>query len=303
MAHGPRSAGIHSLVKAPDHKGWCHQCGCEFPFEVVHCGFNNSSYAYCDDCGTVALLAAGHEDKHGIPRHRAIAVEGEAQLSACPCGGRFAAGASPRCPHCREVLDPEQAAEYIEAAIRQVAAGWNWQRNWEGLYCLVVDRRVVYDSLKPSAVSLRAVEEGDLPTLFEQQRDPEATKMAALPARDREAFMAHWKKILADDNVTVRTILAGAEIAGNVVCFERSGQWLVGYWLGREFWGRGIASRAVSEFVSSISIRPLHAYVAKHNVASARVLEKCGFELSGECRSGAESRGDPVDELIYTLAE
>ncbi len=184
-----------------------------------------------------------------------------------------------------------------------MAAGWNWQRNWEGLYCMIVDRRVAHDRLKPSDVSLREVEEGDLPTLFEQQCDPEATKMAALPARKREAFMAHWKKILADDSVIVRAILSGADVAGNVVCFERSGQRLVGYWLGTEFWGRGIASRAIAEFVASISIRPLYAYVAKHNVASARVLEKCGFELSGECRSGVESRGDPVDELIYTLAE
>ncbi len=289
-------------MKTPNHTGWCHQCGCEFPFEVIHCGFNEASYAYCEDCGTVALLAAGYKEKRGIPRHRGIEAEGEPQLSACPCSGRFAAGASPRCPHCRGALDATQASEYIEAAIRPVAAGWNWQRNWEGLYCMIVDRRVTHDRLKSSDVSLREVEEGDLQTLFEQQCDPAATKMAALPAREHAAFMAHWKKILADDGVRVRAILAGTEIAGNVVCFEHSGQRLIGYWLGREFWGRGIASGAVSRFVASISYRPLHAYVAKHNVASARVLEKCGFELSGERRSGAESRGDPVDELIYTLA-
>src|SRR5262249_54195702 len=99
-------------------------------------------------------------------------------------------------------------------------------------------------------VTLREVEEIDLPELFEHQNDPVANEMAAFPPRDREAFMAHWKKVLADTKVVKRTILVGAEVAGSVVCFERSGQLQVGYWLGRRFWGQGIASRAVSAFVA-----------------------------------------------------
>jgi RimJ/RimL family protein N-acetyltransferase len=125
--------------------------------------------------------------------------------------------------------------------------------------------------------------------------------MAAFPPREREAFMAHWRKILADHKVVKRTVLLETEVAGNVVCFEQSGKLLVGYWLGRSFWGKGIASRALSEFVSLISARPLHAYVAKDNVASIRVLEKCGFEVSGDRRAAAASGGELVDELIYSL--
>lgn len=150
-------------------------------------------------------------------------------------------------------------------------------------------------------IQLREVDEADLPELFEHQQDPAANAKAAFPPRDRDAFMAHWGNILRDSAVIKRTILADQHVAGQIVCFERSGQWLVGYWLGRRFWGAGIASRAVEQFVSSIAVRPLHAHVAKHNLASIRVLEKCGFQRSGESRSAAPTGGDEVDEFIYSL--
>jgi len=138
--------------------------------------------------------------------------------------------------------------------------------------------------------------------LFEHQRDPVACQMAAFPPRDREAFLAHWRKILADDQVIKRTILLEIEVAGNVVCWEKSGKLFVGYWLGRSFWGQGLASRAISEFVSLVPARPIHAHVAKSNVASIRVLEKCGFQRSGETRA-VPTGGEVVDEIIYSLSE
>jgi RimJ/RimL family protein N-acetyltransferase len=150
-------------------------------------------------------------------------------------------------------------------------------------------------------IRLRDVEQGDLPELFEHQRDPVAYEMAAFPPRERDAFMAHWAKIIADDRVTKRCILVGAEVAGHVVCFERSGRLLVGYWLGRRFWSRGIASVALAEFVSLIPARPLHAFVAKQNGASIRVLEKCGFERTGESSLDAGTGGEAVEEFVYSL--
>ena len=71
-------------------------------------------------------------------------------------------------------------------------------------------------------IQLREVHESDLPALFEHQNDPVANEMAAFPPRDREAFMAHWQKVLANPEVITRTIVADGEVAGNVVCFERS---------------------------------------------------------------------------------
>jgi uncharacterized protein (TIGR01244 family) len=131
-------------------------------------------------------------------------------------------------------------------------------------------------------VQLRDVVETDLTIFFEQQLDPHATRMAAFPSRDRESFMAHWAKILRDDNVQIRTILFDGKVAGNIVSFEQAGKREVGYWLGKEFWGRGIATQALATFLGQVTTRPLCGYVAKHNIASRRVLEKCGFMFDAE---------------------
>lgn len=137
------------------------------------------------------------------------------------------------------------------------------------------------DSLTVS-VLLRDVTEADLPIFFEHQSDPEANRMADFPARDRDAFMAHWRKILADETITTKTILFDGHVAGNVVSFEQSGRTEVGYWIGKEYWGRGVATRALSDFLGHVKMRPRYAGVARHNIASIRVLEKCGFEISSE---------------------
>lgn len=129
---------------------------------------------------------------------------------------------------------------------------------------------------------LRDVVETDLPIFFEHQRDPEATRMADFPARDREAFTAHWQKILGDDTLTKKTIVFEGQVAGNVVSWEQEGKRLVGYWIGKEFWGKGLATRALAELLVELPMRPLHAYVAKTNLGSIRVLEKCGFVASDE---------------------
>jgi RimJ/RimL family protein N-acetyltransferase len=150
-------------------------------------------------------------------------------------------------------------------------------------------------------VRLREVTEDDLPIFYEQQADPEASAMAAFPARDRVAFAEHWAKVLADDSVSKKTILFDGHVAGNIVRFEQSGQPLVGYWIGRNYWGKGIATRALSEFLGQVAARPLYARVAKHNVASIRVLEKCGFTVAGEDKASSSAGEDEVEELVMRL--
>jgi len=141
---------------------------------------------------------------------------------------------------------------------------------------------------------LREVREEDLDVLFEQQREPEGVAMAVFPAREREAFDAHWRRVLANDRNVVRVIEVDGEVAGNIGSWEQDGRRLVGYWLGREFWGRGLATAALAEFVQELEVRPLHAWVATSNVGSIRVLEKCGFvEI--------DSRTTDVEELLYEL--
>src|SRR5688572_1334492 len=126
---------------------------------------------------------------------------------------------------------------------------------------------------------LRDVLEGDLRTIFEQQRDPEATLMAAFPAREWDAFVSHWRnKIFADAAAKARTILIDDQVAGYVGSWESDGKCFVAYWIGREYWGRGVATSAVEEFLRAHEHRrPIYAYVARSNARSIRVLEKCGF--------------------------
>jgi RimJ/RimL family protein N-acetyltransferase len=149
---------------------------------------------------------------------------------------------------------------------------------------------------------LREVAEADLDIFFEQQRDPEATAMAVFPARDREAFDAHWRRVLADDSLVKRTIVDDGAVAGNVGVWEQDGRWLVGYWLGREFWGRGLATAALAELVEELDVRPLHAWVVASNVGSIRVLEKCGFVEVERRAEHDDMAGEVIEELLYELA-
>ncbi|MDQ6655105.1 MAG: GNAT family N-acetyltransferase, partial [Verrucomicrobiota bacterium] len=131
-----------------------------------------------------------------------------------------------------------------------------------------------------TSVHLLPVEPADLPLFFEHQRDPIAVAMVGFKPRDRAAFDQHWAKILADETGLSRTILAtfdssGEHVAGNIVSWNSDGQREIGYWIGREYWARGVATAAVSAFLHLEQKRPLYAGVAKHNAASLRVLQKC----------------------------
>jgi RimJ/RimL family protein N-acetyltransferase len=143
---------------------------------------------------------------------------------------------------------------------------------------------------------LREVVEGDLPAFHEYECDSEAAAMAAFPSRDREAFMAHWAKTLANDSALTMTIVSDCEVAGNIGCWEADGHRFVGYWIGREFWGRGLATQALAELVGMVEARPLYAHVVKSNVASIRVLEKNGF-----VEVGRHTADDGIEELVLEL--
>src|SRR5256885_4272743 len=89
-------------------------------------------------------------------------------------------------------------------------------------------------------VALREVTKEDLPIFFEHQLDAEATRMAAFPSRDRDAFMAHWARIMSNEtNETgiLNTILADDTVAGNVVYWEAAGGANIAHWLRQETLG------------------------------------------------------------------
>lgn len=158
--------------------------------------------------------------------------------------------------------------------------------------------------LNPSqanGIHLRPVTESDLPILFEHQREPEANEMAAFLARDRDAFMAHWTKILGDETLVALAVVVDGCVAGHIGCWTQDGQRLVGYWIGKAHWGKGVATQMLSIFLRLVADRPLHAHVARHNAASIRVLEKCGFGLCAEATSALGEAADGVEEVVYVL--
>jgi RimJ/RimL family protein N-acetyltransferase len=157
------------------------------------------------------------------------------------------------------------------------------------------------DKSAPGDVQLRSVREDDLPIFFAQQAEPEANAMAAFSARDWDTFIAHWHKILREATGVNRTILFNGEVAGNIASFEVGGEQAVGYWIGKKYWGKGIATRALAALLADIKQRPLYAHVAKHNIASRKVLEKCGFTLFAEDNDVSDEHGEAVAEFILIL--
>jgi RimJ/RimL family protein N-acetyltransferase len=134
-----------------------------------------------------------------------------------------------------------------------------------------------------SQPKLRNVLEADLPTFFADQSDPEASSMAVFTPRNAQDFLSHWTNyILPQASVIKQTITIDGIVVGNILCWEESGKRFAGYWISKKYWGKGIASQALREFLNQIDFRPIYAHVAKNNVASTRVLEKCGFRLSAQ---------------------
>lgn len=151
------------------------------------------------------------------------------------------------------------------------------------------------------AVSIRNVERDDLPRIYEFQIDPESNRIAVTIPRSPDGFGAHWENALRDPNVTAKAILVGDELVGCISCFKMDGLNSVGYWLGREFWARGIASRALELLLTEVSARPLYARVATSNVASLRVLQKCGFVVERVQLSPADDRYPECEEALLIL--
>ena len=155
-------------------------------------------------------------------------------------------------------------------------------------------------------VRLLPVVADDLPTLFEFQCDPASNRMAAVHPRSRDEFDAHWSRILGDSDVIAQSIRfddeVNDEVVGCINCFQTDGQHFVGYWIGRAYWNRGIATSALEQLLVKAQNRPLYAHVAVSNLASIRVLQKCGFEIVDYQHSPGTDRLAECEEAVLRLA-
>jgi RimJ/RimL family protein N-acetyltransferase len=153
---------------------------------------------------------------------------------------------------------------------------------------------------------LREVRDEDLAVLFEQWADPVAVRMAAFTApdhMDRAAFERRWSRLRSDETVITRAIVVDGEVAGTIGSWGDPGEREITYWIGRSYWGKGIATGALKAFLTVDQSRPLRARVAYDNVASHRVLEKCGLRVIATERGFAEARSAEIEEFVLRLEE
>ena len=152
-------------------------------------------------------------------------------------------------------------------------------------------------------VRLRTIESADLPVLYGFQLDTEANQLAATNPRNVDQFNDHWQKILNDPSVTVRSIQVDDELAGCISCFKSDGHDSIGYWIGKNFWGQGVATQALRLLLGEVSARKIRARVAVSNAGSLRVLQKCGFRIIGHRHSPADERYHECEEAILELEQ
>jgi RimJ/RimL family protein N-acetyltransferase len=153
-----------------------------------------------------------------------------------------------------------------------------------------------------SEIRLRGVRDQDLDVFFTHYQDPVASRMAAFIGSDpddRRAFDEKWARIRSNPDITVRAILLDEDVVGHVASFVMEGELEVTYWIDRRWWGQGVATAALRQLLDLVPRRPIHGRAAKDNLASLRVLEKCGFEKIGEARGFARARNEEIDEVVY----
>ncbi|MFF2326136.1 MULTISPECIES: GNAT family N-acetyltransferase [unclassified Streptomyces] len=153
-------------------------------------------------------------------------------------------------------------------------------------------------------VVLREVRDSDLPSFFVFMSDPESVRTAAFTSEDptdRHAFDAHWRRILADGSVVMRTVVVDGAVVGSTGVYGPPEDRQVTYWIERAHWGRGVATAALCALLDAVPERPLHARAAADNTGSRRVLEKCGFAVTGKDHGYAHARGEDTAELLFTL--
>ena len=162
----------------------------------------------------------------------------------------------------------------------------------------------MHHTAKQYTLVLKKTEVADLDLLFEFQKDPEAGFMAAFVHerwQDRDAYLEKWHRLLNDPAIDSRSVLVDGELAGSVGTWPLGEELQITYGVRRDFWGRGIATRALKQFLELASARPLFGRVAFDNSASVSVLTKCGFRQIGMDRGYAHARGKEIDELVFVL--
>lgn len=153
-------------------------------------------------------------------------------------------------------------------------------------------------------ISIKKTIESDLEIFFVNQTDDEANYMAAFTPKnpnDKEAYLNKWKRLMKDDSINMHSILLGTTVVGCVVKFVMEGDAEITYAISKEYWGKGLTTKAVNKFLAIEKNRPIYGHVAYDNFGSQRILEKVGFERIGKEKGFANARGKEIEEFVYKL--
>ena len=154
-------------------------------------------------------------------------------------------------------------------------------------------------------ITLTKTEKVDLNTLFQFQIDKEGIYLAAFTPKepnDKNAYIEKYSKFLVDPTINMQTIKVNNEIVGSISKFIMENKAEITYWIDRKFWGQGIATNALKNFLKMELTRPIFGRVAFDNFASQKVLEKCNFVKIGTDKGFANARQKEIKELIFILS-
>ncbi|MFA6057429.1 MAG: GNAT family N-acetyltransferase [Taibaiella sp.] len=162
------------------------------------------------------------------------------------------------------------------------------------------------NSTENLSITLRETEVNDLDALFTFQSDEEAGYMAAFVNenwQNKDAYLAKWKRLLADETIKIRTIVVDNKVVGSVLIWQLMGEPQISYGVGKEFWNKGIVTSALQQFLSIFPDRPLYGRAASDNVASIKIMTKCGFKKINEEQSYAHARQKEITEVVFVLED
>ena len=146
---------------------------------------------------------------------------------------------------------------------------------------------------------IRPVRDEDVEIFYEHQQELEGAAMAMFPSRERAAFFTHWATPRARPDARAMTITHGGRVAGYIGSWQEDQKIFVAYWLGKAYWGCGIATAALNAYLTEHELRrPVRAHVAATNIGSIRVLEKCGFEFVSRTTELNPALGVEVEEIL-----
>lgn len=153
-------------------------------------------------------------------------------------------------------------------------------------------------------IELRPTTVDDLDILFQFQLDDEGRHLAAFTSQDstnKKAYLGKYTRLLNDPTINNQTIIVDDVIAGSIAKFIMEGDTEITYWIDKSFWGKGVATKALKDFLTLETSRPIFGRVAFDNFGSQKVLEHCGFVKIGTDKGFANARQTEIEEFIYRL--